>query len=79
MANMYMRTENIFVPGAASEIRVRSRASKAGLTSPPPPPHALPPSCSFSTDRSKTVTLLKFFFVRRWFHMWRLLLSLFVP
>ena len=41
--------EHTFVIGAASELRVRFRASK--------------PQSSFPTDRSKAVLLLQFFFV----------------
>ena len=36
-------------------------------------------SSSFLTDRSKAVSLLQFFFVRRLFHIWRFVSSLYVP
>ena len=55
-----MRTEHIFVTGAASELRVRFGASKTGLSH---------PLAVFLMTVPKRFLCCSSLFVRLWFHM----------
>ena len=62
-----MRTEHIFVIGAAKELRAQFFANKTGFSTPPlhhPTPYTAPTLhlSRFPTDRSNAVLLLQFFF-----------------